>query len=160
RRLERLMLIVDQFEELYTLATEAERAAFFACLAGVADDAGSPLRVILTIRADFLDRVSESHAAMIVLSHGLMLLPPMDREGLRDALTRPLEGVEHRFETAGLVEEMLDTLQHTAGALPLLQFAAATLWEQRDRRRRVLTEAGYRRIGGVAGALAGHAEAV
>src|SRR5262249_40196674 len=152
--------VVDQFEELYTLAPEAERAPFFACLAGVADDAGSPLRVVLTLRADFLERVSESHAAMIGLSRGLMLLPPMDREGLREALVRPLEGVEHRFEPAELVEEMLDTLEHTASALPLLQFTAAKLWEQRDRSRRVLTEESYRRMGGVAGALAGHAEAV
>src|SRR5262249_1771582 len=90
----------------------------------------------------------------------LMLLPAMDREGLREALVRPLEVVEHRFEPPRLVDEMLDTLEHTAGALPLLQFTAARLWEQRDRSNRVLTEESYRRMGGVAGALAGHAEAV
>lgn len=56
----RILLFVNQLEELYTLGAEAsERAAFCACLKGVADDASSPLRVIVTIRADFLDRVSE-----------------------------------------------------------------------------------------------------
>ncbi|XXT55109.1 protein kinase [Sorangium sp. So ce542] len=162
RKLKRVVLFVDQFEELYTLARggERERAAFCACLAGVADDPGSPLRVLLTLRSDFLDLVAEAHAATTGLNRGLMLLSPMDREGLREALVRPLEAVEHRFEPPELVEEMLDELEHTAGALPLLSFTAAKLWEQRDRARRVLTEASYRRMGGVAGTLAGHADAV
>ncbi|WP_437940873.1 nSTAND1 domain-containing NTPase [Sorangium sp. So ce341] len=162
RKLKRVVLFVDQFEELYTLARggERERAAFYACLAGVADDPGSPLRVLLTLRSDFLDLVAEAHAATTGLNRGLMLLSPMDREGLREALLRPLEAVEHRFEPPELVEEMLDELEHTAGALPLLSFTAAKLWEQRDRARRVLTEASYRRMGGVAGTLAGHADAV
>ncbi|WP_438000964.1 protein kinase [Sorangium sp. So ce185] len=162
RKLKRAVLFVDQFEELYTLARggERERAAFYACLAGVADDPGSPLRVLLTLRSDFLDLVAEAHAATTGLNRGLMLLSPMDREGLREALLRPLEAMEHRFEPPELVEEMLDELEHTAGALPLLSFTAAKLWEQRDRARRALTEASYRRMGGVAGTLAGHADAV
>ncbi|KYF90326.1 hypothetical protein BE20_18040 [Sorangium cellulosum] len=126
----------------------------------MADDPGSPLRVLLTLRSDFLDLVAEAHAATTGLNRGLMLLSPMDREGLREALLRPLEAVEHRFEPPELVEEMLDELEHTAGALPLLSFTAAKLWEQRDRARRALTEASYRRMGGVAGTLAGHADAV
>jgi WD40 repeat protein/serine/threonine protein kinase len=160
RKLTRAVLFVDQLEELYTLAPETERTTFFACLAGVADDPGSPLRVILAIRSDFLDRIAEAHAAMTGLSRGLMLLAPMDREGLRKALVRPLEAVEHAFERDDLVEEMLDTLEHTSAALPLLSFTAAKLWEGRDRARRLLTEASYRRLDGVIGALAGHADAV
>ncbi|WP_437955588.1 protein kinase [Sorangium sp. So ce119] len=162
RKLKRILLFVDQFEELYTLARdgERERVAFFACLAGVADDPGSPLRVVLTFRSDFLDLITEAHAAAVGLNRGIMLLPPMDREGLREALARPLAAVEHRFEPPELVEEMLDALEHTAGALPLLSFTAAKLWEQRDRSRRLLTEVSYRRMGGIAGTLAGHADAV
>jgi WD40 repeat protein/serine/threonine protein kinase len=160
RKLQRIVLFVDQFEELYTLAPEEQRAPFFACLASVADDVGSPLRVVITIRSDFLDRVAEAHAAMIRLSRGLVLLAPMTRAGLREALVRPLEPLEYRFEPAGLVEEMLDTLEPTSGALPLLQFTAAKLWELRDRSRRRLTEASYRSIGGIAGTLAAHADAV
>jgi hypothetical protein len=160
RRLTRVLIVVDQTEELYTLAPEQDRAAFFACLAGVGDDVGSPLRVVIAIRSDFLDRVAEARAAVSALRRGILLLPPMDREGLREALVRPLDAVEHRVEPPELVEEMLDALEHTAAALPLLSFTAARLWEQRDRARRLLTEASYRRMGGIGGALAGHADAV
>ena len=160
RKLERVLLFVDQFEELYTLADEGERAAFFACLGGVADDVGSPLRAVVAFRSDFLDRVAEPHAAMTGLGRGLMLLAPLGREGLREALVRPLDAIGYRFEHAGLVEAMLDALEQTSGALPLLQFTAARLWEQRDRAERALTEASYRRLGGLGGALSGHADAV
>src|SRR5690606_3604116 len=59
-----------------------------------------------------------------------------------------------------MVEHMLDHLQHTQGALPLLQFAASKLWELRDSGRKLLTAASYQAIGGIAGALASHADAV
>src|SRR5262249_9416937 len=108
----------------------------------------------------FLDRVTEAHAAMTGLGRGLMLLSPMDRDGLREALVRPLSAIEYRFEPASVVEEMLGTLEHTAGALPLLQLTARKLWEQRDRAGRKLTETSYRLVGGVAGTLARHADAV
>jgi WD40 repeat protein/serine/threonine protein kinase len=160
QRLKRILLLVDQLEEVYTMAPEGDRAAFFGCIAGAADDAGSPLRVVLTIRADFLDRVTEAHAAMIGLGRGMWLLPPMEREGLREALVRPLSDLGYHFEPPELVEQMLDALDHTSGALPILSFTAAKLWEQRDRTRRVLTEESYRSIGGIAGTLAGHADAV
>ena len=159
-RLKRGLLFVDQVEELYTLAPARDRAAFLACLGGVADDVGSPLRAVLAIRSDFLDRMAEAHGALSALRRGIVLLPPMNREGLREALVRPLEAVEHLFEPPELVDEMLDALEHTSAALPLLSFTAARLWEQRDRARRALTEESYRRMGGIGGALAGHADAV
>jgi serine/threonine protein kinase len=161
KRLRRLLVFVDQFEELYTLGADAtERAAFIDCLEAAADDASSPLRVVLSIRSDFLDHVAEDHAFASEVTSGLLFLPPIDRDGLRDALTRPVEAADYRFEAPRLVERMLDELMSTAGALPLLQFTAAKLWELRDRQRRVLDEASYDRLGGVAGALAGHADAV
>lgn len=160
RKLCRILVFIDQFEELYTLADSGEREIFFACLAGVADDAGSPLRVVLTMRSDFLDRVAEAHAAVTELSRGIMLLSPMNRQGLKRALTRPLATLDHRFESDDIVSDMLDALEKTRGALPLLQFTAAKLWEYRDRRRRLITRASYERIGGVEGTLATHADSV
>jgi hypothetical protein len=156
-----ILLFVDQFEELYTqVADPRERLAFTACLAGVCDDATTPLRLVLSLRSDFLDHVAEAPALMAELTHGLFFLTPPNRDGLRDALIQPAEMAGYQFETPRMIESMLDHLEHTPGALPLLQFAASQLWEMRDRDRRLLTAASYDRIGGIAGALASHADAV
>jgi WD40 repeat protein/predicted Ser/Thr protein kinase len=157
----RILLFVDQLEELYTLGIEPEeRAAFCACLEGVADDASSPLRVVLAMRGDFLDRLSEERRFSTDVSRGLLLLPPVSREGLRNALVKPLETARYRFEDEALVEEMLDGLSGTRSPLPLLQFTATKLWEARDPEKRLLTREAYRALGGVAGALSTHADAV
>jgi serine/threonine protein kinase len=160
-RNQHILLFVDQFEELYTqVADPRERFAFTACLAGVCDDATTPLRLVLSLRSDFLDHVSEAPALMAELTHGLHFLTPPNRDGLRDALIQPAEMAGYQFEAPSMIESMLDHLEHTPGALPLLQFAASQLWETRDRDRRLLTSESYHRIGGIAGALASHADAV
>jgi serine/threonine protein kinase len=160
-RNQHILLFVDQFEELYTqVADPRERQAFTACLAGVCDDVTTPLRLVLSLRSDFLDHVAEAPALMAELTHGLYFLTPPNRDGLRDALSQPAEMAGYQFETPRMIESMLDHLEHTPGALPLLQFAASQLWEMRDRDRRLLTAESYDRIGGIAGALASHADAV
>ncbi|WP_437679094.1 nSTAND1 domain-containing NTPase [Sorangium sp. So ce131] len=157
----RVLLFVDQFEELYTLgASPDERAAFVACLEGAADDASSPLRVVLAVRSDFLERMADDRGFIRDVTRGLSFLPPMGGEGLREALTRPLEATGYHFETAEMVEHMLGSLERTRSPLPLLQFTAAKLWEARDRERRLLTRGSYEQLGGVAGALSAHADAV
>jgi serine/threonine protein kinase len=157
----KILLFVDQFEELYTLTPSIEqRAAFTACLTAAADDPTSPLRVILSIRSDFLDRATEDRHFISELHQGMYFLPQLDRASLHEALIRPAEMVGYRFESAWMVDHMLDSLDTTTGALPLLQFTAATLWERRDRAQQILTEGSYRGIGGIGGALASHADAV
>ncbi|MFZ6179128.1 protein kinase domain-containing protein [Nannocystis pusilla] len=156
-----LLLFVDQFEELYTLGAAAdERATFLACLESAADDASSPVRVVLAVRSDFLDRVAEDRRFTSEVTRGLVLLPPLGPEALRDALVRPVEAAGYRFEGDDLVDEMLAALASTRSPLPLLQFTAARLWDTRDGARRLLTRASYRALGGVAGALSTHADAV
>ncbi len=157
----KILLVVDQFEELYTLVQDfATRLAFTTCLTGVADDVTTPLRIIVSIRSDFLDRTAEDRDFMIGLTAGLMILPPPDRAILREALLQPATLVGYRFESQQLIETMLDALETTHGALPLLQFAGTKLWESRDRERRLLTGESYQNIGGIDGALASHADAV
>ncbi|HWO23803.1 MAG TPA: protein kinase [Kofleriaceae bacterium] len=157
----RVLVFVDQFEELYTQVPDpAERAAFTACLSAVADDATSPLRVVLSIRSDFLDRVAEDPQFVSELAQGLFFLGPPSRDGLRDAISNPAELVGFRFEHPAIIDDMLAHLETTPGALPLLQFAAAKLWEMRDQARRMLTHASYAAMGGVAGALSSHADRV
>jgi serine/threonine protein kinase len=156
-----LLLFVDQFEELYTLVPDiAERRAFTAALAAIADDTAAPLRVVVSMRSDFLDRVSEDPVFLEELSRGLVFLSAPDRGGLREALEEPVAMVGYRFETPAMLDEMLDALEGMPGALPLLQFAAAKLWDARDKSRRLLSEQSYVAIGGITGALATHADDV
>ncbi|MCG8416624.1 MAG: protein kinase [Proteobacteria bacterium] len=169
----RIVLFVDQFEELYTLAADDDQVGqFCACLAGVADDSSSPLRLIVGIRSDFLDRLAEDRQLMARAT--LYFVSPMSRRNLREALIRPLDGVGYRFDgqsaepggrddntiAAPLVEEILDALGSTSTPLPLLQCTASMLWERRDRGRKLLTHESYEKIGGVAGTLAAHADSV
>jgi hypothetical protein len=157
----KILLFIDQFEELYTqVADPAERLAFTACLHAIADDATSPLRVVLSIRSDFLDRVAEDQELLSELMQGLFFLGPPTRDGLRDAIIQPAEMAGFQFELGATVEDMLDHLETTPGALPLLQFTAARLWDTRDKARKKLTHNSYTAMGGVAGALASHADRV
>ncbi len=161
REKKNILLFVDQFEELYTLVPDlAERKAFTASLAAVADDATSPIRLVLSVRSDFLDRVPEDARFMAELSQGLVFLNSPGTEGLREAIVAPAELAGYKFESQDIVDDMLKHLATTQGALPLLQFAASKLWDARDAANKQLTKAAYEAIGGVAGALASHANAV
>lgn len=158
---QRIAIFVDQFEEIFTLGSDPkERSAFLACLMGAADDASSPLRVIIAIRSDFLERVVEDRAFLDRLRQGLFFLPPVAQEGLRDALKRPLESSGYRFEDESMITDMLSELSAAKCPLPLLQFSASACWEKRDREKKLLTRQSYEKLGGVVGALSTHAEAV
>ncbi len=160
RKHTQILLFIDQHEELYTLVHDpAERAAFTACLTAAGDDPSGPLRVIVALRSDFLDRAAEDARFVHELTRGLVFLQPPSRAGLGEALEQPLAMLGYRLEP-GISDEMLDALATTPGPLPLLQFTAARLWEQRETARRVLTRASYQAMGGVAGALATHADEV
>jgi serine/threonine protein kinase len=160
RRRTQILVFVDQFEELYTLVGDpAERAAFTTCLVSAGDDPASPLRVVVSMRSDFLDRTAEDRRFLDEVTRGLVFLQPPDREGLKEALIQPVEMLGHKFEE-GIVPAMLETLAATPGPLPLLQFSAAKLWTLRDKTRRVMTREAYMSMGGVAGALATHADEV
>ncbi len=161
REKRKILLFIDQFEELYTLVPDAhERRAFTACLSGIADDATTPIRLVLSLRSDFLDRVPEDERFMGELSQGLFFLTAPSREGLKEALQQPAELAGYRFETSAMVDDMLAYLESAQGALPLLQFAATQLWNNRDQARKLLTQESYQSVGGIAGALATHADSV
>ncbi|MBI5533082.1 MAG: protein kinase [Deltaproteobacteria bacterium] len=156
----RVLLFVDQLEELYTHVEDAEtRRAFMEAICTAADDATLPVRVIFALRDDFLSRVADCAAARAVLGHATVMRT-LGGEALRETLVRPLEALGYRFDPAGLSDEMARAVQGDAAALPLLQFAAEMLWERRDRSLKVISRAAYTRIGGVAGALAFHADGV
>ncbi len=161
RKHTRILVFVDQLEELYTSVADAsERIAFTKCLAAAADDPASPVRVVVSMRSDFLDRVGEDPRFLDELTRGLVFLQPLGPPALREALVQPIAMRGYQLETREMVDEMIESLASTPGALPLLQFAAAKLWEARDRQRKLLARASYDAMGGISGALATHADQV
>ncbi|MCC6747714.1 MAG: protein kinase [Deltaproteobacteria bacterium] len=156
----RLLLFVDHVEELYTLVEDAElRRRFVEALCLAADDAQEPVRVLLALREDFLGRVVEGAVARAALARVVVLRQP-DAAALHEIVTRPLASVGYRFDDETLAEEMIRAVGGQPACLPLLQFLCHLLWERRDPRERVLRRAVYDEVGGVAGALATHADRI
>jgi WD40 repeat protein len=155
-RHEQAIIVVDQFEELFTLNPPEMKEAFARFLGRLVLDAD--VHVLLAMRDDFLFHC-HAHEALAPILSDLTLLGPLSESGLRRALVQPALSCGYRFEDEALVEEMMREVGRERGALPLLAFAASRLWEKRDRERGLLTRDAYKEIGGVAGALAHHAEA-
>ncbi len=153
---EESLVVIDQFEELFTLNEPAAQVRFAALLGRLADEAD--IHVLLSVRDDFLMRCHD-HATLSPVFGDLTPLGALTRDGLRRAVVDPADTKGYRFEDEALVEEILAGVEDVRGALPLLGFAVSRLWERRDSQRRLLTHNAYREIGGVGGALAQHAEA-
>jgi WD40 repeat protein/serine/threonine protein kinase len=156
----KVLLFVDQLEEVFTLVDdEQERRELVRALLAAADDPRDPVRVCFTIRDDYFTRLSELSESRDVLRRVTVLHTPGKR-ALEDILRHPLAQVRYAWEDDGLVAEMIAEIAGERTGLPLLSFAARALWDARDRERRVLTRAAFQAMGGVAGALAHHADAV
>ena len=137
-----MLLFVDQLEELYTLVDERRRAPFLRAVIGISDDARDPVRLVFTLRDDFLGRLAELPEARRALG-GITLLGKPGPEELAKILLKPLAAVDHAFDDDDLVTDMVRAVQGEAGSLPLLQFAARMLWDRRDRDRRLLQRQTY-----------------
>jgi WD40 repeat protein len=150
-------LIVDQFEELYTLCRDpVERDQFVGCLLAAADPA-SRLRVVIAVRADFLGRCAEHAELTAMLQDGSVLVGPMSRDELREAVIRPAQAGGLVVERS-LTARILDEVEGEPGALPLMSHALLETWHRR--KGRALTEAAYEAAGGLRGAIARTAEGV
>jgi len=150
----RLVLVADQFEELFTLCRdETERQRFLAELLAVANDQNW-VTVLLTLRADFYGQALSYRPLAERVDAGLVNVLPMSPEELRQAIERPASLVGLKFED-GLVKRILEDSQEP-GALPLLEFALTELWERR--RGGWLSHQAYEDIGRVAGAIGETAE--
>jgi serine/threonine protein kinase len=154
-----LVIFVDQLEELLTLSSREEAratAAFFGRIA-----VGLPgVRLLATVRGDFLTRLTRLPGFPGDLTRALYLLRPMSPDRIREAIVGPAHVTGVRFETDALVDTLVAGAAHADGALPLLQFALAELWEARERVQKVIPSSALDAVGGVAGALARHADAV
>jgi formylglycine-generating enzyme required for sulfatase activity len=155
-----LLLFVDQMEELVTVADAEEVAAFDAGLARISE--GVPgVRLITTVRADFLSRIAALPRLGRELSRLLYFLSPLPPERIRDVITGPANATSVTFESEDMIGTLVEATAHAgSGGLPLLSFALAELWEARDREKSVITQVALDTMGGVAGALARHGDSV
>jgi DNA-binding SARP family transcriptional activator/ABC-type glycerol-3-phosphate transport system substrate-binding protein len=151
-----LVLVVDQFEELFTLTTqESERTAFLAALSTAISDATSRCRVVVALRADFYDGPLLDPRFGPLLASRTEAIVPLTADELERAIAGPAERVGVSLEPA-LLAQIVTDVSHHAGALPLLQYALTELFDLRT--DGTMTLSAYREIGGVAGALAKRAE--
>jgi WD40 repeat protein len=155
-----VLLFVDQLEELCTrgVAPNVQRA-FLTALAAAADDALDPVRVVTTLRDDFLGRLALAPGVADPLGWPVVLRPP-EPDALLRIVTAPLAARGYGYDDASLPQQMVDEVGTDPAALPLLQFTTKLLWERRSVSERSLVRRVYDEIGGVAGALARHADAV
>jgi len=155
-RWDEALLVVDQFEELFTLSPGPIQERFVALLRRLVDAAG--IHVVLVLRDDFLLECNRFRELAPIFTELTPVGPPPAPE-LRRILIEPAARHLTTFESETLVDEMVAEVERERGALPLLAFAVSQLWEFRDRERRMMTRQAYEEIGGVGGALAQHAEA-
>jgi len=155
RNHEDAVLIVDQFEELFTQSPKEVQERFAELLGRLPIE--GDVRVILSMRDDFLFHC-HAHPGLRPILTELTLLTPLRGADLHRVLVQPAMACGFRFENDALVDQMVAEVESERGALPLLAFTAARLWEHRDRERGLLTTAAYESLGGVAGSLAQHAE--
>ncbi|NUP06881.1 MAG: AAA family ATPase [Polyangiaceae bacterium] len=154
------VLVVDQGEEILTLCGDASvREAFAAILVKMAALDRS-IRVVFGVREDFFGRLATIGAFREIYSRNVEVVTTPDRMALIRTLVAPAQLFGYTFDDEELVTAMVDEVTDAPAALALLQFCADRLWEQRDRKWKRLTWDAYRAMGGVAGALASHADRV
>ncbi|WNM35772.1 hypothetical protein RKE30_38150 [Streptomyces sp. Li-HN-5-11] len=150
-------VVVDQFEEVFTLCRDRQERSRFIDLLLAARDPDSRLRVLIAVRADFYARCAEHRGLADALRGAGLLLGPMTADELREAVVGPARAagcLVERALTSRLVDEVLDE----PGGLPMLSHVLLETW--RRRKGRMLTLAGYEAVGGVRGAIAATAEEV
>lgn len=153
-----LLLVIDQFEEVFTLVDdEAERAHFLNLIYTAIIDPLSRLRVVITLRADFYDRplLYEHFGALMQMRTQVVL--PLNADEIERVINGPAERVGVPVDTE-LVAAVVADVREEPGALPLLEYALTEAFERREGSRLTLTD--YRASGGVLGALARRAEEV
>ncbi|WP_449349217.1 nSTAND1 domain-containing NTPase [Streptomyces shaanxiensis] len=151
------LLVVDQFEEVFTLCSDVEERVRFLRELTAAADPASGLRVVIAVRADFYGRCAEHGPLAEALRHSALLVGPMPAAALREAVVRPAAArrlVAERALTARIVADVAGE----PGGLPLMAHALREVWRRRN--GKTLTLAAYEAVGGVRGAVAHTAEAV
>ena len=144
------VLVVDQFEELFTLNGPGQRQGFIDALAAITDPSDSVFRIVLAIRADFYAACAALPWLAEAITHNQVLVGPMSAPELRRAIVEPARAAGYYLER-NLVDAIVDDAGGEAGSLPLISHALVETWARR--KGSTLTLEGYRGTGGVAGAI-------
>jgi basic membrane lipoprotein Med (substrate-binding protein (PBP1-ABC) superfamily)/DNA-binding SARP family transcriptional activator len=149
------LVLIDQFEELFTLAGRHAGAGFLEGLTDVLQEGAGRVRVVVTLRGDFYDRPLLHPGFAELFAANVVNVLPLDVGALEEAVTGPARQVGLEVEPALLAELLTDTVGQP-GALPLFQYALTELFEHRD--GPAITLRRYRQLGGIHGALSRRAE--
>ncbi len=153
-----LVVLVDQFEEVYSLCEDTtEHQIFIENLIHAAGDRAGRVSVIITLRSDFLGETQRHPALNQVIASQGAIVPAMSEEELQQAITKPAEIAGHPLHEA-VVTLLLKDTQGREGALPLLQFALTRIWEGLKKGAEPIET--LEKIGGVGGALADEAQRI
>ena len=152
-----LVLVLDQLEELWTVAEPVVRDRLLAALAAAATAPGSRLRVVATVRADFYDRPLADPAIGPLVGGSTYPIAPLTASELAQVMSGPAANVGVRLEPA-LSAELTAAVASEPAALPLLQYTLTELFDRRD--GTTMTMAAYQAMDGLSGALVGRAEAI
>jgi uncharacterized protein YjbI with pentapeptide repeats/energy-coupling factor transporter ATP-binding protein EcfA2 len=149
---ERVVLVIDQFEEVFTLCQNSqERQHFFDSLLTALQRCGRKFCLVLTMRADFFGKCAKYAELAAKIQEHLLTVTPMNRQELEQAITAPAKQVNLTVEPE-LVEQIIDDMGDSPGILPLLQYSLTEIWQQRTGEGK-LTLSTYSRLGGVKGTL-------
>lgn len=148
----KMVLVVDQFEECWTLADSAERERFLSAVV-VAGSFG--IRCVTTVRADLYDRPLQHASIGQMVADGTFALPPLSPQALEEVVARPAERNGVFFDDGVVTAIVAEASAHPAG-LPLLQFAMAELYERRI--DNCVTSRSLEELGGLGGAIGRRAE--
>jgi serine/threonine protein kinase len=155
-----VLLLLDQLEELVTTSAGEERDAVAVALARLVEVAPRGVRVLATARSDLFDRLGSLGELGARLGRATELVRPLEGAHLRAAIVEPARAAGATFEDESMVDAILEEVGATEGALPLIAFAMRAWWDRRDRERVMLTRDAWQSLGGVLGALGGHADDV
>jgi serine/threonine protein kinase/formylglycine-generating enzyme required for sulfatase activity len=153
-----LILFVDQLEELLTISDPAERIRFCSILAMLCSSIPG-IRVLATIRGDFLGKMANLEKIGDELTRAVYFLRPLSEERIREAIVAPAAAKGVEFESEALIQNLVDFTCESEGGLPLLQFALEELWDARAGQG-CISASILEAMGGVGGALTKHADRV
>ncbi|MFN9732987.1 MAG: NACHT and WD repeat domain-containing protein, partial [Microcystis sp.] len=153
------VIFIDQFEELFTRTPKTERDIFIKSLVNLIEKNDSWVKIVMTMRADFLDKLSPYPSLGKIHDQYSKMLTDMDESELRLAIAEPAARNGVIFEK-GLINQIIADFYEQAGSLPLLQYTLDLLWEKDHIQERVLNIKTYQEIGGVTGALEKQADKI